>query len=165
MMTLRGGIQHYTLNSVFLHMLCLINHLIAVINENPTIIPRSGIPRKPKTQPHSAFTTNFPSSPSSLTSSSSSATRSPVETSPFLKDFATSIGFHSTVVDLLHEIEYLYFVVDAFTTKFMPEFREGFEDVVRSIETIVKLESEREKEWVLRRLKRWGEGYACSEDV
>lgn len=47
----------------------------------------------------------------------------------------------------------------------MPEFREGFEDVVRSIETIVKLESEREKEWVLRRLKRWGEGYACSEDV
>lgn len=40
----------------------------------------------------------------------------------------------------------------------MPEFREAFEDVVSSIEMMCKVEGEREKEWVLRRLKRWGEG-------
>lgn len=180
MMAMRGGIQHYTLDGVFLHMLCLyvslpscidcnhtyissVNHLTAVISENPNIVSPAGIPYKPKTR--SKFTTysssHSSSSPDSSSSSSPSSTttyRSPAETSPLLKGFATKIGFHPTVVDLLHDMEYLYFVVDAFTTKFMPEFREMFEDVVRSIESMCKLENERGKDWVLKRLKRWGEG-------
>ncbi|CZR50916.1 uncharacterized protein PAC_00790 [Phialocephala subalpina] len=173
MMALRGGVHHYTLDGVFLHMLCMyaslipsktlahvnsVNHLTAVLTENPAIVPASGIPYKPRCPPHSTSTTYLPSSPSSDSSSNSNPARSPAETSPFLKLFATKIGFHPTVVNLLHEMEYLYFVVDAFTAKFMPEFREAFEDVVKNIETMCKLEGEGEKEWVLRRLMRWGEG-------
>ncbi|KAE8447474.1 hypothetical protein EG329_010747 [Mollisiaceae sp. DMI_Dod_QoI] len=149
MMALRGGIQHYTLDGVFLHMLCIVNHLTAVLSESPTITSPSGIPYKPKPNCNSTTT-------SSLTSTSS--TRSPAETSPLLKPYAIAICFHPTVVDLLHDMQYLYFVIDAFTTKFIPEFRQGFEDVVRSIELISKIEDEREKEWVVKRLKRWGDG-------
>jgi hypothetical protein len=37
-------------------------------------------------------------------------------------------------VDVFHDIGYLYAVVDAFTRRLLPSFRNGFEDVVSEIE-------------------------------
>lgn len=75
-----------------------------------------------------------------------------------LKPFAVSICFHPTVVDLLHDLGYLYFVLDVFTRRFMPEFREAFEDVLRSIEEVSKAECEMKRDWAVERLRRWGDG-------
>jgi hypothetical protein len=50
------------------------------------------------------------------------------------KAFALKIGFHTMVVEILHEMSYLYSVVDAFTLRLLPNFREDFHELVKKIE-------------------------------
>jgi hypothetical protein len=111
-----------------------VNHLTAVLSESPTILPTTGRPYK-----------NYSS-------------YAPLETSPLLKPFAVTITFHPVVVEVLYELGHLYFVLDIFTKNFMPEFRGQFEDIVGSIEGMGRLEGEIEREWIVERLKMWGDG-------
>jgi hypothetical protein len=46
------------------------------------------------------------------------------------------------MVDLLHDMGYLYAVLDVFTRRFLPHWRGGFENVVESIEQMVAIEDE-----------------------
>jgi len=46
------------------------------------------------------------------------------------------------MVDLLHDMGYLYAVLDVFTRRFLPHWRGGFENVVASIEQMVAMENE-----------------------
>ena len=55
--------------------------------------------------------------------------------SPLWKPFALRIGFHNTIVEILHELEYLYSVVDAFTRRLLPNYRVDFDNVVHMIES------------------------------
>ncbi|KAL2072511.1 hypothetical protein VTL71DRAFT_11854 [Oculimacula yallundae] len=117
MIALRGGINSLGVAGVFLHMLCTTNHLTAVISESQALLPASP-PYTPAPYP------------------STSALSDTVCESPLLKPFALSVLFHSTVVDILFEMGCLYAVLDAFTTKLLPEKRQGFEDVVKGIEAM-----------------------------
>jgi hypothetical protein len=58
------------------------------------------------------------------------------------------------MVDLLHDMGYLYAVLDVFTRRFLPEWRDGFEGVVASIEQMAVMEVETEERWMQRRGKR-----------
>jgi hypothetical protein len=58
------------------------------------------------------------------------------------------------MVDLLHDMRYLYPVLDVFTRRFLPEWRSGFEGVVASIEQMAGMETGREEQWMQRRGKR-----------
>jgi hypothetical protein len=60
------------------------------------------------------------------------------------------------MVDLLHDMGYLYAVLDVFTCRFLPHWRGGFENVVASIEHMQVMEEGREKQWLSRREKRGG---------
>lgn len=128
MINLRGGIRNYILEGVFLHMLCTYvsapplpiitdlsrtNHLTAVFSEAPVLHP--------------------PASPYTPIKTSESRCSDPVQESPLLKPFAISSGFHSVMVDLLHDMGYLFAVLDVFTRQFLPHWRGGFENVVANI--------------------------------
>jgi hypothetical protein len=56
-----------------------------------------------------------------------------VTTSPFLKPFAIDVRFDATVVDVFHDLGFLYTVLDAFTSRFLPMFRGPFEALVVKI--------------------------------
>lgn len=135
MINLRGGIENYVLDGVFLHMLCTYgpilaprsiltinsnrtNHLTAVFSESPSLHPQS----LPYTN---AFKYTKPDRPRTMPES------------PALKDFAISSGFHSVMVNLLYDMGYLYAVVDVFTRCFLPELRSAFEELVESIKRYV----------------------------
>lgn len=126
MVNLRGGIESFTINGVFLHMLCTTNHLSAVLSESKTLVPPTGIPYQPRSS------TSSPSS--SSTTNTSSTSPSIFENSLLFKPFAVECGFNSTLVDMFHDIGYLYAIVDAFTRRLLPSFRKGFEDIVKQIE-------------------------------
>ncbi len=55
------------------------------------------------------------------------------------------------MVDLLHDMGYLYAVLEVFTRRFLPEWREGFEGVVASIEQMGVMQEGRERQWIMRR--------------
>jgi Fungal specific transcription factor domain len=130
MINLRGGIENYTLGGVFLHMLCTCvsppplpnrtNHLTAVFSEVPTL--------HPSICPYTPAKTLTPCCAVS------------VHESPLLKPFAISSGFHTVMVDLLHDMGYLYAVLDVFTCRFLPHWRGGFENVVANIEQMATME-------------------------
>ena len=50
------------------------------------------------------------------------------------KYFGIKIGFHPIVADVLHELSYAYSVVDAFTTRLLPFFREEFLEIESKFE-------------------------------
>lgn len=140
MVNLRGGIQSFAIDGVFLHMLCTTNHLSAVLSESASLIPPSG-PYKPRSpaatsppyiSPSSLSTATLSASPPTITSTTPLP---PLEQSPLLKPFALQCGFNSTLVDVFHDIGYLYAVVDAFTRRLLPSLRKGFEDIVAEIES------------------------------
>jgi hypothetical protein len=60
------------------------------------------------------------------------------------------------MVDLLHDMGYLYAVLDVFTRRFLPHWRGGFENVVASIEEMQVMDEGRERQWLSRREKRDG---------
>jgi len=91
------------------------NHLSAVFTELPHLIPITGIPFNP-TKPHS-----YPSSTS-------------VRDSHLLIPFAISSGFNETLVHIFHELGFLYDILDSFTVRLLPFFRQGFLDLVDAIE-------------------------------
>ncbi|KAH9221550.1 hypothetical protein DL95DRAFT_455379 [Leptodontidium sp. 2 PMI_412] len=123
MINLRGGIQTFSVAGVFLHMLCTTNHLTAVISESQAL--------QPAFPPYSPC----PSNPSPS---------DPVYESPLLKPFALSAGFHSTVVDILHEMGCLHAVLDAFTSKLLPHTRQSFENLVEAIVEMSKVNESEE---------------------
>lgn len=126
MINLRGGIQTFSVAGVFLHMLCTTNHLTAVISESQAL--------QPAFPPYSPC----PSNPSPS---------DPVYESPLLKPFALSAGFHSTVVDILHEMGCLHAVLDAFTSKLLPHTRQSFENLVEAIVEMSKVNESEESVW------------------
>lgn len=83
------------------------------------------------------FTDSFPAISASNTT----------QQSPLFKPFAVSCGFHSTVVDVLYEMGYLYFVLDSFTNRLLPMMRPAFEGLVASLEHMTALEINRETLW------------------
>jgi hypothetical protein len=70
------------------------------------------------------------------------------------KLFAVFAGFYSVMVDLLHDMGYLYPVLDVFTHRFLAEWRSRFEDVVVRIERMAGVVTGREERWKHRRGKR-----------
>jgi hypothetical protein len=80
----------------------------------------------------------------------------PLQESPLLKPFAVSAGFHSMMVDLLHDMGFLYAVLDVFTCRFLPHWRGGFESLVASIEQMQVMDEGRETQWISRRRRRDG---------
>jgi len=136
MVELRGGIDKFSIDGVFLHMLCTTNHMSAVLSECHAVQPPGGITYKTITE--ESFS---PSSSSSRDSSSSPPpdTRGEappllVNGSPLLKAFGVSAGFSETVVDLFYDMGYLYAILDAFTLRLTPDLRHSFADLVASIE-------------------------------
>ncbi|PMD51890.1 uncharacterized protein K444DRAFT_669583 [Hyaloscypha bicolor E] len=134
MISLRGGIQNYTLGGVFLHMLCTTNHLTAVFSEAPALHP--------------------PTCPYTPIKSSTTHCAVSVHESPLLKPFAISSGFHTVMVDLLHDMGYLYAVLDVFTRRFLLHWRGGFENVVANIEQMVAIEDEMGRQSTQREVDR-----------
>jgi hypothetical protein len=122
MIKLRGGPQTFAIEGVFLHMLCTTNHLTAVLSESTTLSRKS---------PHHFRSIPPPATPES----------------PLLKPFALSCGFHDTVVSILYEMGFLQTVLDTFTTRFLPEWREGFMELLKSIEQMKDLGKRRESIW------------------
>lgn len=112
------------------------NHLSAVLSESATLVPLTGIPYKPRAATSSASpnSSNSNSISPPLTSTTTPTPHPSVEESPLFKPFAIECGFNSTLVDVLHDIRYLYATVDAFTRRLLPSFRKGFEEVVAEIE-------------------------------
>jgi hypothetical protein len=46
------------------------------------------------------------------------------------------------MVELLHDMGYLYAVLEVFTRRFLPHWRGGFENMVASIEQTLAIEDE-----------------------
>ena len=123
MIKLRGGPQTFAIEGVFLHMLCTTNHLTAVLSESTTLSSKS---------PHLQLRSIPPPA---------------TPESPLLKPFALSCGFHDTVVTILYEMGFLQTVLDTFTTRLLPEWREGFTELMKSIEQMRELDKRRESIW------------------
>ncbi|KAG0651154.1 hypothetical protein D0Z07_2595 [Hyphodiscus hymeniophilus] len=135
MVNLRGGIKSFPVGGVFLHMLCTTNHLSAVLSEDQILVPPTGIPYQPAFSRSPSPVPSIPSfSPILSSLDTPSTSRSIVEESPLLKTFAIECGFHSTLVDVFHDIGFLYSVVDAFTRRLLPSFRKEFEVLTSEIE-------------------------------
>jgi len=49
------------------------------------------------------------------------------------------------MVDLLHDMGYLFAVLDVFTRRFLPHWRGGFENVMESIDQMQATEDETER--------------------
>jgi hypothetical protein len=103
-------------------MLCTTNHLTAVLSESTTLSSKS---------PHHLRSIPPPATPES----------------PLLKSFALSCGFHDTVVTILYEMGFLQTVLDIFTIRLLPEWREGFMELMKSIEQMSELDKRRESIW------------------
>ena len=119
------------------------NHLTAVLSESAPLIPPTGIAYKPRSAASPASTTSLLNPSASSPSPSASSTlfpslitpfHSPLERSPLFKTFAVECGFNSTLVDIFHDIGYLFAIIDAFTRRLLPSFRKGFEEIVAQIE-------------------------------
>jgi hypothetical protein len=54
------------------------------------------------------------------------------------------------MVDLLHDMGYLYAVLDVFTHRFLSHWRGGFENLVANIEQMQAMEEGGEGQWVMR---------------
>ncbi|KAG9236485.1 hypothetical protein BJ875DRAFT_456311 [Amylocarpus encephaloides] len=142
MINMRGGIQHVVMDSMLVQMLCTINHITAVLYENPVITPRfSQVPILPSTpHPHTHYappptdSPDTPSQPPRLIVDHGTRNTSDDEnlftTTPVhgLTGFAIKVGLHKTMVQILDHVSFLHAVVDAFTTKYCPQFRREFEE-------------------------------------
>jgi hypothetical protein len=73
-------------------------------------------------------------------------TNSTARLSPLLKPFSISCGFHSTVTEILYDMGYLYFVMDAFTIRLLPMMRPGFTALMASLEQMAALDNSMEGE-------------------
>jgi hypothetical protein len=58
------------------------------------------------------------------------------------------------MVDLLHDMGYLYAVLDVFTRRFLLHWRGGFENVVANIEQMVAIEDEMGRQSTQREVDR-----------
>ena len=45
------------------------------------------------------------------------------------KHFGIKVGFHPIMANVLHELSYAYSVVDAFTLRLLPHFRDEFKEI------------------------------------
>lgn len=130
-------------------MLCTTNHLSAVLSESAPLIPPTGPykSRSSRSTPPSTSNTSIsdpsvstlsaaspPLASSSCSSQTNTLSRPPLESSPLFKPFALQCGFNATLVEVFHDIGYLYALVDAFTRRLLPSFRKGFEDIIAEIE-------------------------------
>lgn len=118
------------------------NHLSAVLSELPALHRETGITYRnaifsnalslkapPFIPPPNAAYPAF-----QATSSCSLHTTSTVQSSPLLKPLALSLHFDATIVEVLHDLGYLYAVLDAFTLRLIPMFRDMFDKLVTEIE-------------------------------
>jgi hypothetical protein len=83
------------------------NHITAVLSDDPIISPLS-TDEIGKADTHQQM---------------SKATSEPGEN---FQEFAARVGFHKTMVSLLQRMGFLYGVVDVFTQKFLPDYRDEF---------------------------------------
>ncbi|EPE36048.1 Zn2/Cys6 DNA-binding protein [Glarea lozoyensis ATCC 20868] len=107
MVKTRGGINNVAWNSMLLHMLCTTNHITAVLSDDP-IISAPATDEVGMVDTHQQI-----SKPAS-------------ETAEVFPEFAARVGFHKTMVSLLQRMGFLYGVVDVFTQKFIPAYRDEF---------------------------------------
>ena len=111
------------------------NHLTAVLCDDPVISPGTS---------KSLHQSPSISSTGSTTHASSIMNREPLrpttppdfETSNVetLKCFATKIGFHTVMADLLERMGFLHGVVDVFTHKYLPAYREEYNRRIAKIQ-------------------------------
>jgi hypothetical protein len=128
------------------------NHLTAVFSESQVLRAfNSSTYTQPASKPTrrtSPRTGNrsYPSSkaPPSTKDDSYISVDKIVRRSPLLKSFAISSGFHSILVDIFYEMEYLYFVLDAFTNSLLPMRRPAFEELIADIKGIAVPEAQHE---------------------
>ncbi len=80
----------------------------------------------------------------------------PLQKSPLLNPFAVSAGFLGRMVDLLHAMGHLYAVLDVFTCRFLPHWREDFEGSVASIQQMQVMGEGGETQLISRRRSRDG---------
>lgn len=102
------------------------NHLSALLSESP--LETCAVPYTP---PRGYSSPSLSACSTSVSSGSSSADI--LRSSPLLKPFALSSGYDYYLVRLLHDMGYLYDVLDSFTTRLVPQLRKPFEELCEKI--------------------------------
>lgn len=135
MVNLRGGIDRLSIDGCFLHMLCTTNHLSAVLSESLAVLPPTGVTYTSSCSKSKGSTSSTTDSRSSYPKSAAnpSCTPPPVYKSPLFKPFAIACGFNETVVEMFHDMGYLYAVLEAFTLRLLPIYSKPFKDLTASI--------------------------------